>query len=135
MSALVFVAGNAVISALEWTLRLLNPFEIKLSKLWWALNLIPAVVRQVVGGIATVTFSYTLAQFLALFCLFLMSAFIQITIKVWDGVRNSAWISVHHAENPRSFGTAESTVLATVVRTCPGPVCPRLDMCVPSPWY
>jgi hypothetical protein len=80
--AFFFVGGNAATAAVEWVLRTLNPFEAKLSKLWWILNLIPAVMRRLVAGIATVTFSYTLAQFLALFCLFLMSAFIQITIKV-----------------------------------------------------
>lgn len=90
----VFAAGNRVIEALEWVLRGLNPFEASRSRIWWLLRFIPKAVRRGTVALSAILFSYDLAQFLAMFCLFLASTFVQLTIKVHRFPRS---VAVNHS--------------------------------------
>lgn len=82
MGALLFIGGNAVSAGLQWTLKSLSPFSPDFLLSDWLARL-PGQRALTVS--AAGCFTYTLAQCLALFSLFLASAFVQITIKVRVG--------------------------------------------------
>lgn len=75
-------AGNRVFRAAERLIRACNPFEASPSRLWSLLTLIPQRIRRAVTAAAAACYTYTLAQFLAMVCLLLASAFVQLTMKV-----------------------------------------------------
>jgi hypothetical protein len=76
------VFGLAALSFAEWLLRALNLYEPLRVRRWSPYRLIPASLRSATSQLAAALFPYFLAQFLALFTVFLTSAFIQLTLKV-----------------------------------------------------
>jgi hypothetical protein len=79
---LLFVAGMGVLAALEWSLRYVNLYQPVNTRVCSVFRLIPRAVRGAVVSLASLSFGYFLAQFLALLSLFLLSAFVQLTLKV-----------------------------------------------------
>lgn len=99
-------AGNRVFRAAERLIRACNPFEASPSRLWSLLTLIPQRIRRAVTAAAAACYTYTLAQFLAMVCLLLASAFVQLTMKVrgcWQGGGGTPKRLCAHARN-RGFG-------------------------------
>ena len=85
----VFVFGLAVLSMVEWLLRCINVYEPVKGRRCSVFSLVPRALRALALSIASFSFSYFLAQFLALLSVFLTSAFIQLTLKVCAGLRAS----------------------------------------------
>jgi hypothetical protein len=82
LSRPLFVIGLSVVAVIESLLRHINVYEPLHDRPITVFRLVPRTVRALVLSVASGSFSYFLAQFLALLSVFLTSAFIQLTLKV-----------------------------------------------------